>query len=267
MLPVGQGIVKLQDRWTSPVHIQFPLVKVDKGSVTDAMLARYSAVNEAKLTGSGRKTPVHAEFSQVPRIPQLDIALNDDAFRLFMDILTFPADGVKVRYKRLHMSTGSGNRLKELLIRQGWLESQTVDIGQTRKTCLRLTKQVADALNLSDAVAPQHGSIVHEYWKCYYAQRFAEHGYQIALEVPRISGRTDVVARKDDRKIAIEVETGKSDFIRNIRQDLAAKYDKIIVVATDKNAFEKIEKYLAKEGLIIPNKIQIEPAGRFSIPS
>jgi len=265
-LPVGQGIVKLQDRWTSPVHIQFPLVKVDKGSVTDAMLARYSAVNQAKLTGSGRKTSVHAEFSQVSRIPQLDIALNDDAFRLFMDILTFPADGVKVRYKRLNMSTGSGNRLKEFLLNQGWIESQTVDIGQTRKTCLRLTKQAADTLNLGDT-APQHGSIVHQYWVYFYAHRFTELGYQIALEVPRISGRVDVVARKDNQKIAIEIETGKSDFVRNVLQDLAAKYDKIIVVATDKNAFEKIEKSLAKEGLIIPNKIQIELAGRFRLSS
>jgi hypothetical protein len=174
-----------------------------------------------------------------------------------MDILTFPADGVKVRYKRLHMSTGSGNRLKELLVHQGWLESQTVDIGQTRKTCLRLTKQAADALNLGDT-APQHGSIVHEYWKHYYAQRFAEQGYQIALEVPRISGRTDVVARKDDRKIAIEIETGKSDFVRNIRQDLAAKYDRIIVVATDKKAFEKIEQGLANAGLMGINRVEIK---------
>jgi len=265
-LPVGQGIIKLQDRWTSPVHVQFPLVKVDKGSVTDAMLARYSAINQAKSTGSGRKTSVPAEFSQVPRIPQLDIALNDDAFRLFIDILTFPADGVKVRYKRLNISAGSGNRLKEFLLNQGWLESQTIDLGQTRKTCLRLTKQATDALNLGDT-APQHGSIVHEYWKQYYAQRFIEQGYQVELEVPRISGRTDVVARKDNQKIAVEIETGKSDFVRNILQGLAAKYDKIIVIATDKNAFEKVEKTLAKEGLIIPNKIQLELAGRFRLPS
>lgn len=263
-LPVGQGIVKLQDRWTSPVHVQFPLVKVDKGSVTDAMLARYSAINQAKSTGSGRKTSVEPYFGQVPRIPQLYIALNDDAFRLFMDILTFPADGVKVRYKRLHMSTGSGNRLKELLVNQGWLESQAIDLGQTRKTCLRLTKQATDALNLCDT-APQHGSIVHEYWKQYYAQRYAELGYHIALEVPRISGRVDVVARKDNQKLAIEIETGKSDFLRNIRQDLVAKYGKIIVVATDKSAFEKIKKSIAKEGLIIPDKVQIELAGRFRI--
>ena len=259
MLSVGQGIVKLQDRWTQPVHVQFPLVKVNKGMVTDAMLGRYSAVNS---TGSGRKTSIETYSGQVPRIPQLDIALNDDAFRLFIDILTFPADGVKVRYKRLNMSTGSGNRLKELLVNQGWLESQTVEIGQTRKICLRLTKQASDALNLGGTV-PQHGSIQHEYWKQFYAQRFTEQGWQVALEVPRISGRVDVVARKDNRKIAVEIETGLSDYLRNIRQDLAAKYDKIIVVATNKSALEKIEKSLAKEGLIIPDKIQIEQAGKF----
>ncbi|MFA6186363.1 MAG: DUF87 domain-containing protein [Phycisphaerae bacterium] len=268
-LPVGQGIVKMQDRWTSPIHIQFPLVKVDKGSVTDQMLARYSAINQAKSTGSGRKTFVEPYFDRIPRIPQLDIALNDDAFRLFMDILTFPADGVKVRYKRLHMSTGSGNRLKEFLVNQGWLESQTVDVGQTRKTCLRLTKQAAKALNLDNTVPhphPQHGSIVHEYWKQYYAQRFGEQGYQVELEVPRISGRVDVVARKDNERIAIEIETGKSDFLRNILQDLAAKYDKIIIAATDKNAYDKIEKTLAKEGLFI-SQVRIELAGRFKLTS
>ena len=264
-LPVGQGIVKLQDRWTSPIHVQFPLVKVDKGSVTDQMLARYSAINQAKQTGSGRKTSVHAEFSQVPRISQFDIALNDDAFRLFIDILTFPADGVKIRYKRLNVSAGSGNRLKEFLLNQGWLESQTIDIGQTRKTCLRLTRQATDALNIGDTV-PQYGSIPHNYWQNFIAQRFSEQGYQISLEVPRISGRVDVVARKGNERIAIEIETGKSDFVRNIRQDLAARYDKIIIVATDKSAFEKVEKTLAKEGLIIP-KIQIELAGRFRLPS
>lgn len=267
MLPVGQGIIKLQDRWTSPIHVQFPLVKVNKGSVTNQMLARYSATKQAKSTGSARNTSPprlsFPDFGQVPRIPQLDIALNDDAFRLIIDILTFPADGVKVRYKRLKMSAGSGNRLKEFLLNQGWLESQIVELGQTRKMCLRLTKQAQEALKLGTS-EPQHGSIVHEYWKRYYAQRFEELGYQISLETPRKSGRIDITARKNGKKIAIEIETGKSDFLRNIRQDLAVKYHEIIVIATDKIAFEKIEKALAKENLIIP-KIQLELAGRFRL--
>ncbi len=262
MLPVGQGIVKLQDRWTSPIHVQFPLVKVNKGSVTDRMLARYSAVKRLKKTGSCRKTSADSYFGQVPRVPLLDTALNDDAFRLFIDIITHPDDGTKSRYKRLEFSVGTGNRLKENLLKQGWLQSQVVNLGNTRKTCLRLTKQATNALNL-DITTPQYGSIVHEYWKRFYAQRFTELGYQVSLEVPRISGRVDLVALKDNKKIAVEIETGKSDFMRNVRQDLLAKYDKIIVIATDKNALEKIQHSLAKEGLIIPEKVEVYQAAHF----
>lgn len=81
------------------------------------------------------------------------------------------------------------------------------------------------------------------------------------FEVPRQSGRVDVVAKKDGEKIAIEIETGKSDFVRNIQQDLVAKYDKVLIVATDKSAFEKIEKTIAKEGLLIPGRIELILAG------
>jgi hypothetical protein len=259
MLPVGQGIVKLQDRWTSPIHVQFPLVKVNKGSVTDQMLARYSAINQAKSTGSGRNTSLlfgdFAKSGQVRRVQLYDIPLKELALAFIEDVLRYPDDGVKIRYKRLGLSIGTGSKLKGQLLDQGWLESQTVEIGQTRKVILRPTRQSKDALNL-DSSEPQYGSIAHEYWKRFYAQRFGEQGYQVNFEVPRISsGRVDVVAEKDGKKIAIEIETGKSNFLQNIGQDLLAKYDKIIVVATDKNAYDKIEKTMAKEGLIIPSKV------------
>ena len=264
MLPVGQGIVKLQDRWTSPIHIQFPLVNINKGSVTDDILARYSAINNAKTTGSGRNTlelrhnssELLSVFGQVPRVPLYDIPLNEPAFAFIEDVLQHPDDGVKSRYKRLGISTGTANRLKEQLIAQGWLQNQTVDIGQTRKVILRLTTQSKDALGL-DTSEPQHGSIVHEYWKRFYAQRFREQGYDVEFEVPRRSGRMDVVARKDGEAIAIEVETGKSDFVRNIQQDLLARYDKILVVATDKKAFERVERGLAEAGLLGMERIEL----------
>jgi len=264
ILPVGQGIVKLQDRWTSPIHIQFPLININKGSVTDDILARYSAINNAKTTGSSRNTSVlkhnfsmlQPELGQVPRIPLYDIPLEAPAFAFIEDVLQHPNDGVKARYKRLGLSTGTANRLKDQLISQGWLEDQTVDIGQTRKVILRLTKQSKGALGL-DTSEPEYGSITHEYWKRFYAQRFREQGYHVEFEVPRESGRVDVVARKDGEKIAIEIETGKSDFIRNVQQNLVAKYNKVLVIATDKNAFEKIEKKLAQGSLLIAGRVEL----------
>jgi len=94
-----------------------------------------------------------------------------------------------------------------------------------------------------------------KYWKRFYAQRFRERAYHVELEVPRQSGRVDVGVKKDGERIAIEIETGKSDFIRNVQQDLNAKYNKVLVVATDKSAFKKIQKSLVRFGLLIPNRI------------
>ncbi len=121
---------------------------------------------------------------------------------------------------------------------------------------MRLTQQGRDALKLDTSIS-QHGSIVHEYWKRFYAQRFREQGYQVEFEVPRKSGRVDVVAKNESEKIAIEIETGKSNFLRNARQGLAAKYDKILIVATDKSAFVKIERGLAQVGLLIAGRVEI----------
>jgi hypothetical protein len=256
MLPVGQAIIKIQDRWTKPMLVKFPLMNVKKGAITDDILARYSAINKAKRTGSGRKTSMLTEFQQVRRIPLYDIPLEQPAFVFMEDILQYPDDGVKARYKRLGLSTGTANRLKQQLTNQNWLQEQTVDLGQTRKVVLRLTQQGRDALKLDTSI-PQHGSIAHEYWARYYGQRFREQGYQVEFEVPRKSGRVDVVAKNESEKIAIEIETGKSNFLRNARQGLAAKYDKILVVAINKSAFGKIERGLAQAGLLIAGRVEI----------
>lgn len=255
-LPIGQGIVKLQDRWTSPFLVKFPPVKVEKGSVTDEVLRRYFNVKDKISSGSSRKTFEDSYFGQVPRIPLLDIALNEPAFKLLYDIIQYPDDGVKSRYARLGISIGSGNRTKEVLLSQGWVETQVVELNQTRKVLLKLTKKAQDALGVETGA--EYGSLVHEYWKRFYAQKYRDLGYRVDMEVPRkTSGRVDVVARKEGQAIAIEIETGKSDFISNVRQDLRSKYSRNIVIATDREAFEKIERALLREGLLIRGKVEV----------
>lgn len=253
MLPVGQAIVKLQDKWRKPFLVKFPLLNFKKGLVTDSILSRYLRCSS---TDSGRKNPVLPEFRQVPQVLLFDNALNEGAFMFLEDILTYPDDGVKKRYKRLELSAGTGNRLKEQLINQAWLESQVVEIGRTRKVLLRLTKTGKEALGL-DGKNPEYGSLAHEYWKRFYAQRFREQGYKVILESPRKSGNVDVLALKEGKTVAIEIETGKSNIVKNVKQDLLSGFDKVIVVATDKKALGKVERELARAGLIIDGKIEM----------
>ncbi len=250
MLPVGQGIVKLQDRWTRPFLVQFPLVDVKKGSITDDILARYSAVNQAKKPRSGQwNRSLLRGFSRVPRVPLLDNALDKASFAFFEDVLTSPDDGIRRRYARLGLSTGTGNRLKDRLLSKGWLEDQVVELGRTRKVLLRLTKEGKQALGV-DGENTGRESLVHEYWKRFYAARFREQGYEVQIEAPRRSGNVDVLAVKDGRSIALEIETGKSDIVRNVKRDLLSGFDKVLVVATDKKALAKVEQELGRAGLI-----------------
>ncbi len=260
MLPVGQGIVKLQDRWTRPFLVQFPLVDVKKGSVTDDLLARYSAMNRRNTPRSGRNTFVlpwaERSLGRVPRVPLLDNALDKASFAFLEDVLSSPDDGIRRRYARLGLSVGTGNRLKERLLSDGWLDDQVVELGRTRKLLLRLTKQGKQALGVN-AEYPGRESLVHEYWKRFYAERFREQGYKVRLEAPRRSGNVDVLAVKDGRSIAVEVETGKSNIVRNVKQDLLSGFNKVLIIATDEKALAKVEQQLAGAGLLGLERLEI----------
>jgi len=253
LLPVGQGIVKLQDRWRKPVLVQFPLVRVKKGSVTDSAL-------KASLAGSGTLSGVRRsagkEFEGKGDFRTSDMYPGEDAWRFLEDVLQHPDDGVAVRYRRLGISSDKGNRLKEQLIRQAMLESQEVSAGRTRRVLLRPTPDARRKLGL-DIGHSQRGSLAHEYWKHVYAEKLTKEGYDVTLEAPRKGGRVDVLACKGKTQIAVEIETGKSDAVTNVRQDLLTGFTKVLVVATDRRALVKIERQLGKAGLLIARRVNL----------
>jgi len=57
------------------------------------------------------------------------------------------------------------------------------------------------------------------------------------------------VAEKDGKRIAIEIETGKSDAVYNVRKDLKAGFDELIIMALNDKIKEKIRESLYKSGL------------------
>ena len=55
-----------------------------------------------------------------------------------------------------------------------------------------------------------------------------------------------LLATKEDRAIAFEIETGKSDVTANVRKCLGAGFDKITVVATSARVRDKLCRILPK---------------------
>ena len=256
LLPVGEGVVKLQDRYRHPFHVRFPLVRLQKGAVTDEALKRFLYWSK---TDSGRKRFLEQEYQQIRQVRAGDSPLDEEHIRFVEDVVAHEDDGVRRRYARLGLSADRGNRIKNELVDAGILDAQDVPVGQTRKVLLRLSPVGRDRFGLDRVPGPGRGSIVHEYWKRFHERAFAARGYRVRLEAPRIrtDGRMDLLAIRDRERIALEVETGESDVVSNVRRDLRERVDRVVVVATTGPARTKIERALARAGLLVPNRIEI----------
>ncbi|MDX2199619.1 MAG: DUF87 domain-containing protein [Phycisphaerae bacterium] len=280
-LPVGQAIVKLQDRWREPFLVQVPPVVFEKGAVTDEVLHAYLNQNQAgsgawralhaKSTGFGRVRPVddppdrqYADTSRTEPVADttnspeaqavsgesssIGVPLDSLSLAFLSDVVQHPDDGVKARYRRLGWSMSKGTRIKNALIYSGLLDSEWLTLGLTRTLLLRLTPHAKTLLSptarpneqtpllLQKNRTPTSGreSIPHEYWKRFIARQYEQAGYAVTLEAPRpppASGRVDILAKRGNETIAIEIETGASNARRNIRQNARAGFLRIVVVA------------------------------------
>jgi hypothetical protein len=87
------------------------------------------------------------------------------------------------------------------------------------------------------------GGAEHQYWKEKVAAKFRECGYAVQKEYPIGEGKTvDLVARKDGKTIAIEIETGKSDAVANIRKCLGAGFSNVLSVAATAQVKDAIQR-------------------------
>ncbi len=247
-LPTGRAIVKLQDRWRRPFLVQFPLVTVPKGSISDADLRRaLSHGSGVSALSKSNQSPFH-DRGHYPRALRHDGVLGPNERSILDDILLYPDDGVDARYKRLGLSTYRGHRSVQQLLKAGILEESRVQIGSTRRRVLRHNQSLTRGLR--DRTGGPGESIAHEFWKRQAARELLAAGYRVRLEAPRAIGRTDVAGTSTTWRIAIEVETGRSDVLHNVRQNLLSGFDRIIVLATTRVARRVSERRLAEAGLL-----------------
>ena len=51
------------------------------------------------------------------------------------------------------------------------------------------------------------------------------------------------------KRVAVEIETGKSDAVANVRKNLKAGFDEIVCVGTDGKVCEKVRRELGRDGI------------------
>jgi hypothetical protein len=259
-LEVGWAVVKLQGRWFFPFLVKFPLVRLSKGSVTDNEIRRrarevstkYDDLLNTRYSVSGviparqgNSMPDRTQDRQIPVIPRKGkvegnnkgggercaIRLTTQERKLLMDVWQNPTSSVTQRYERLCLSRRKGNELQFSLLGRGLLHSRAIAAEKGRIKTLWLTEKGRKALGLADGESDRHGGPEHRYWLKAIADHLRSCCFDVAEEVPIGGGKTvDVLAEQDGKRIAFEIETGKSDAKSNVQKCLQAGMSKIVIV-------------------------------------
>ena len=257
-LPVGTAIVKLQDKHFMPFVLKIPLVRIQKGTVSDEDLKKRFRADSAESSPDCTIQGHSAAERAIPPAGRDDDTLSKDEdsllskeeYCLFQDVLDHPGNGgVNARYRRLKVSTRRGQQLKESLLRQGVVESHDVATPRGKVTLLQLTEQgrrLAKRLGVS-SLPPRNVGPVHEFWRRHTVATLEKQGYTVQREV-RIPGNgcVDLCATRGDERLAVEIETGASDIKGNLQKALEDGFTGVIVVAVTADAIQKVEDLLRR---------------------
>lgn len=243
-LPVGRAIARLQSRWHKPFVLDIPLVPLRKGVVTDDML-REKAEGYSDFFGPGTigDTVLRTCSTREKRRTDRNRRTAEEQ-NLLKDVGEHPDDPVVERYRRLGWSAYKGTKVKRDLADAGLVRIQNTTTPTGRVQILRLTdpgrSQLTDAETRPEP--KRHGGLEHRLLKRRISELLREEGWTCAEEARIGGGQTvDILATKKGRHLVVEVETGKSDAVHNVRRALAAGFTRVLVVATSQPVQNRIE--------------------------
>jgi len=269
-LQTGEAIVKLQDRHLKPFLVKLPHAKIQEKSIRDFPVCAGISPEFKGIDSQKEKTAEKGvwDFPSLPGISpefkgirgflgtdKLKPRKENPEEKLLSDIANHPLSKTVARYSRLGIGSKQGNQVKDRLLKRKLIMPVGINFKRVRIKLYQLTEAGKNHLkgeghNLQQT--RRHGSLVHLYWMDYIKSCFKKSGYKVKEECPIGEGKTvDLVAQKGKRRLAIEVETGKSDVVANVRKCLAAGFVNVVVFAVDK----KVKRSLSKKELLQDRRV------------
>jgi len=236
-LEPGVGIVKLQGRYPRPFLVRFPLIEVRKGSVDDEILRSRFPTSSTFTEVIPSPVPKQEHIPPVPpedKVGDLIVNVTDNEKSMLVDVMQHALSGVAERYKRLSLNPRRGIHILSSLLSKSFLSSSFVSIPEGRVRFIQITEQGIEVLAKLgfEYRLGRRGGPEHEYWKHRVAESLRRAGFVVQIEYGLGDGQSiDLVAKKDEAVIAVEIETGKSEVERNISRDLKLNFNEVICFA------------------------------------
>jgi hypothetical protein len=183
--------------------------------------------------------------------------------KLLIDILENPFSSISDRYRRLNLYFKLGNKCRKDLISESCVLPRKIITGSGWITLFELTRKGKMVLgDLGFEFKNESEGVVHKFWKHKVSEYYKRKGLDVRVEEYYVNGRPDIIVREDGKKIAIEIETGKSDYVGNVERALEAGFDEVVCVAVNRFVEGKIVRSLREKG-VVDEKVKVVGVGGF----
>lgn len=289
-LPIGSAVVRLADEHPEAFLIKVPRCPIREGSVSDeavrAHMAGCSGESAADIASESGRTavspvphpdrkektnrnrsenthppspgsaPTHAsDYAQKTEARPPEEVLTREEIRFVSDLIRHPLSTTVTRYQRLHLSRRRGNAVRQSLQSAGLIEAIPLATRSGQVVLYRLTdegRSICTPLGLDPGPRPR-ASVEHAYWVQRAAMHFEKRGFDVTAEHPVPGdGKIDLLAERPGERVAIEIETGKSDIKANVQKLTGAGFDRLLFIATSPAAVSACQRALAQPGLPNP---------------
>ena len=176
-----------------------------------------------------------ADDTQSPYPPHDNEQVSREEIRFLIDLAARPLSTTVSRYERLQLSRRKGNAIRQNLDSAGIIHAVALATRSGQVMLYELTdlgRSLCTTHGIDPGPVPRE-SLEHRYWVKKTHEHFEKQGYQVTREhVIRGNGAIDLLAEKASERIAIEVETGKSDIAGNLAKIMKAGFERLVIVAT-----------------------------------
>jgi hypothetical protein len=169
---------------------------------------------------------------------------------MLKDILGYPCDGVVSRIHRLNTSRRKGVAALKALETRGLIAPEAVFTGASLIKLFDLTsegRRFCQEQGLGPIPKPTEGGIAHRYLVHRVATKLKSQDWNVEKEAHIHEHLIlDLLAAKEEQRLAVLVETGKSKSKENLEKTLAAGFQEIWVVSDAPAVHHAVEAYLRK---------------------